>query len=155
MGGTVGYAIAKYAPERFYSLIIGGQHPGARSREGSRKGFSKGMEVYLENIPNSPGLVVTDWYKTRRLANDHEALIACSIDDGIEDFLPTMTMPCLLYAGEADPYFAQVKELVKRIPNATFFSLPGLGHGQAFRYSDQPLPHVKKFLAEVESGMKA
>jgi len=27
MGGRIGFGIAKYAPERFYSLIIGGAHP--------------------------------------------------------------------------------------------------------------------------------
>lgn len=151
MGGWIGLGIGKYAPDRFHALVIGASHPYERSMEGLRKSFSQGMEAYLENdIPSSRGLVVTDWYKVRRLANDHMALMALTQDrPDISDVIPTMTMPCLVYAGDADPLYAQVKECAGRLPNARFVSLPGLDHGQGFRYSHEALPHVKKFLSEV------
>lgn len=63
------------------------------------------------------------------------------------DILPTMTMPCLLYAGEPDPVFPKTQESAKHIPNA-IFSSPGLDHGAAFRESGLVLPHVTKFLRE-------
>ena len=68
--------------------------------------------------------------KARLLANDPQALIA-SLQaprglDGAEQLLPTMTMPCLLYVGEADSYYPGALECVKHIPNAHFVSFPGL-----------------------------
>ena len=65
----------------------------------------------------------------------------------LEDMLETMGMPCCLYAGEADPMFAQAKVASERIPNARFFSVPGLSHLQAFVESSRVLPPVMDFLA--------
>jgi len=95
----------------------------------------------------SPGL------RAILLANDHEALIAMrkspSPNDNLEDDLPSMTMPFLLFVGESDPYITAVKEANRRLPNSTFFSLPDLNHFQAFNRSDLVLPHVKEFLSRV------
>ena len=55
-------------------------------------------------------------------------------------------MPCLLYAGSADSECALVEETVAKMPNATFFMLPGLGHAEAFLRSDLVLPRVLEFL---------
>jgi len=60
-----------------------------------------------------------------------------------------MTMPVLVFAGEADPAHPRSKECVTRMPNATFFSLPGLGHADTFFRSDLVLPHVIRFLQTV------
>ena len=72
----------------------------------------------------------------------------------MEDVLPKMTMPCLVYVGEADPLFDQVCQFVKLMPNVTFFSLPGLGHGQTFRYRDHSLARVKGFVGEASKAAK-
>ena len=50
------------------------------------------------------------------------------------------------FAGEADPVYPANKEFVARMPNATFFSLPGLNHPEAFFRSDLVLPRVRQFL---------
>lgn len=68
---------------------------------------------------------------------------------GFAEILPKMTMPCLLFAGEDDPAYAENKECIRFIPNVTFFSLPGLGHAEAFFRSDLVLPRVTQFLATV------
>jgi hypothetical protein len=47
-----------------------------------------------------------------------------------EDALSQMTMPCLLYAGDADPVFDAVKTAAASVPASSFFSLPGFGHGK-------------------------
>jgi hypothetical protein len=39
-----------------------------------------------------------------------------------------MIMPCLLFAGELDPRFAQVRQCAFNLPSATFFGLPGCDH---------------------------
>jgi hypothetical protein len=68
---------------------------------------------------------------------------------GLEDVLPTMRMPCLLFVGEADGAYAGVKECVQHMPNVTFVSLPDLKHSETFFRSDLVLPHVLKFLASA------
>jgi pimeloyl-ACP methyl ester carboxylesterase len=86
------------------------------------------------------------------LALDPDAVLA-SFQGGIqgvipkaEDILPQMTLPCLIFAGEADPWYPKAKECANLIPNSTFFSLPGIGH-EALERSDLALPHISKFLA--------
>ena len=60
-----------------------------------------------------------------------------------------MTMPCLLYAGDADANYPGVKECCKQLPNVTFVSLPGLNHPEVFMQIHVVLPHITKFLATV------
>jgi pimeloyl-ACP methyl ester carboxylesterase len=60
-----------------------------------------------------------------------------------------MTIPCLLFVGEDDPIYAENKKSAGTLPNVTFFSLPGLGHANAFFRSDLVLPRVTQFLASV------
>jgi pimeloyl-ACP methyl ester carboxylesterase len=77
-------------------------------------------------------------YRTQRLASP-----------GFLAILPRMTMPCLVFAGEDDPVYPANKEFVARMPNAAFFSVPGLGHADTFFSSDLVLPHVIQFLQNV------
>ena len=62
--------------------------------------------------------------------------------------LSHISAPCLLYAGESDTMYDGAKEASTQIPQATFFSLPGLDHVQAGA-SPLALPHIKEFLARV------
>src|SRR5262245_31091352 len=148
MGGRIGFALAKYAPERFSSLIIGGAHPYQQTREQ----FDARLQILKKGQEGMVILTAADspTRKARRLANDVEALIASWIGrmdgPGLEEVLPTMIMPCLLYAGEADAAYPGVKECITHMPNVTFFSLPGLNHTQAFMQSNLVLPHITKFL---------
>ncbi|MCJ7608518.1 hypothetical protein MUP00_02455 [Candidatus Bathyarchaeota archaeon] len=64
-----------------------------------------------------------------------------------DDLLPSITAPCLLYAGEKDPMHDGTKEAVKHIQHASFVSIPGLEHGDVFERSDLVIPHAKKFLS--------
>ena len=68
---------------------------------------------------------------------------------GLEDVLPTMTMPCLLYVGEADGACRRVQEGAKHIPNVTYVTLPGCNHGDAFYRANMVLPHATTFLQAV------
>jgi hypothetical protein len=80
-------------------------------------------------------------------------MIACRTkgvqSPGFAEIPPKMIMPCLLFAGENDPIYAENQQCIKVMPNVTFFSLPGLGHADAFLRSDLVLPHVKQFLASI------
>jgi pimeloyl-ACP methyl ester carboxylesterase len=68
-----------------------------------------------------------------------------------DDLLSLIAAPCLLYAGELDAGYDGVKEAAKHIPDASFISIPGLAHSEAFERSDPILPHVKRFLSRVTS----
>jgi pimeloyl-ACP methyl ester carboxylesterase len=82
-------------------------------------------------------------WKSRLREGDLEAYLAMAQDrTSIEAVLPEIEMPCCLYAGEADPVFAEVKSASKLISNVNFFSLPGLTHLQAFVRADLVLPRV-------------
>jgi hypothetical protein len=62
-----------------------------------------------------------------------------------------MTMPCLLYAGEADGRYSGIKACIAHMPNTTFVSLPGLNHVETLFRSDLVLPHITQFLATVSA----
>lgn len=146
MGGRIGFAIARYAPDWVSSLIIGGAAADGRSRigDGIRAAIKNGgLEGLLALFPDA-----TPAYKARLRASDIKAPDACRTDVlGFADILPSMTMPCLMYAGSADAIFLLVAETVSEMPNVTFFSLPGLGHSATNAHSELVLPNVIEFLA--------
>ena len=157
MGGVIGFRFAKLAPEKARSLIIGGAGPRRRDPNAPNPilglleaGPESALAFFERSVPVSP-----EW-REQILANDHEALIASvkSPSFSVEDDLPSMTMPFLIHVGESDELasHANIKEYAKRLPNATFVSLPGLDHIQGWTRSDLVLPHIKKFLAQVSQA---
>ena len=104
MGGWIGFGTAKYSQERFRALVIGGQHPYARSMESLRqvvrRGISQGGEAFVAGIMN--------------------------------------------------PVYPEVEECSRRMRGVTFFSLPGLGHCEAYARSELVLPRITKFLKTVD-----
>lgn len=156
MGGWIGFGIAKYAPEHFKSLIIGGRDPYKADQDEPNyflQVYKKGMEATLAMTEKLFGSRMTPKLKAQFKRNDLEALIALvSSSDrrlGFEDVLPTMTMPCMLFAGEADSSYSAARKCVESMPNATFISLPNLDHIKTFYRSDLVLPHITKFLENV------
>ncbi len=153
-GGRVGLEFATLAPERAWSLIIGGSGPREQSPSNPhpvRKLLEAGPEALVAAFKQSGP--VSPEFMAQLLANDFEALIAI-LESGrpsLEDDLPSMTMPFLVYIGESDALnpLTEAKEYAKRLPNATFFSLTGLDHIQGVTRSDLVLPHVRKFLTQV------
>jgi pimeloyl-ACP methyl ester carboxylesterase len=155
MGGWIGFGIAKYATERFHSLIIGGTHPyEVASEEPSfvLELLKKGMNAVLTMADLVFGERWTPELKAIVETNDLEALIALgSVKErlGFEDILPELIVPCLLFVGEAAGEYRGAKECAKALPNATFVSLPGLDHIEGVCRVDLVLPHIAKFLAKV------
>src|SRR6516162_4544260 len=104
MGGWIGFGMAKYAPQRCRSLILGGAHP-----------FYENMQPFRDLMPQEPaafaamidkffGSYLTPEIRTGMLTNDLKALLALTQDRAsLADVLLEMSMPCLLYVGEADP----------------------------------------------------
>ena len=155
MGGRIGFGIVKYHPERFLSLMIGGMHPyesPSESAEARIALLQQGMAAYVADAETQNGPMAPD-RKARLLANDPEALIASLRAPrgltGIEQLLLDMTLPCLLYVGEADSFYPGAQEGVKYMPNARFVSFPGLNHSQTSQASHLVVPHVTQFLHDV------
>jgi pimeloyl-ACP methyl ester carboxylesterase len=150
MGGWIGFGLAKYAPDRFRSLILGGAHPYAESYQGPRDSLSEGMSGFIARLKQAYGPFMTPDVLARLEANDLTALVASSHDrTDCSDVLPTMIMPCLLFAGEDDPRLDGVRESARNIPGATFLSLPGCGHLAALACHELVLPHVTAFLKRI------
>ena len=159
MGGRIGWGMAKYAPEWVHSLIIGAMSPygpdeAAKDRlRRDAEILRQGPEAALAEAEAVYGVLIPE-HRARILAADCEAMWAnrvASVDwQGVADILPTMTMPCLVFAGEADDNWAAgVAEGVKHMPNVTYVSLPGLNHVESITRIDLVLPHVTKFLTTV------
>ena len=153
MGAWIGFGIGKHASERFYSLILGSMSPYRDPNEPNallelfkrEKGF---IWDYFEKEYGSR--IMTPQSKARWMANDLEALVALVSRDwmlSLENVLPTITLPCLLFVGEADRYYLGVKRCADSMPNATFVSFPNLRHIETLYRSDLVIPRVKKFLA--------
>jgi pimeloyl-ACP methyl ester carboxylesterase len=152
MGGRIGFAIARYAPQRGHSLILGGGSPYPQSQAGPDR-MLEALKQGAEAIPSLWDAPLPTAVKDRLVKNDVEALIALRTKalqhPGFAEILPTMTMPSLLFAGEDDPVYAENVECSRSMRNVTFFSLPGLGHVDALFRSDLVLPHIRQFLAGV------
>jgi pimeloyl-ACP methyl ester carboxylesterase len=150
MGGWIGFVLAKYAPDRINSFIIGASHPYERSMETARRRLGQGMEAFLAPFESAMSEPIEDEIKARLLSNDVQAVIASTRDrPDMREVLAAMTMPCLVYAGESDPLHPDVERAARQLPNGTFFSLPDIGHYEGFVRSDLVLPYVTKFLARV------
>ena len=156
MGGSIGFAIAESFADRFHSLIIGGMHPYPLDTVGLedriRRIRSGGMEGYVADLA-ADGDVISPERKAQLLANDPEAIIGASLGliqrPDMSPALPTMTMPCLVYCGDADGLHVGAAECVKHMPNVEWVSLPGLDHTQAMERSELVLRHVRAFLKGV------
>jgi pimeloyl-ACP methyl ester carboxylesterase len=150
MGGWIGYGLAKFAPQRCRSLMLGGAHPYAESMQAIRSLVPKDAEAFLAVAGQTWGSFLTPSLRARILATDLEALAALLQDrTSLAEVIPTMRMPCLLFAGDQDPRHAQVQECATQLADATFVSVPGCNHVAAYARSDLVLPHVSRFLARV------
>lgn len=155
MGGWIGFGMAEFAPERVERLVIGAAHPYDYDYSGWRQlvqvGIDRGFDAFLAAGEQASG-TLPPGYKARLQQADLKALLAGAQDrPSMEALLPRMTMPCCLYAGEADPLFAKTKAASERVARACFFSLPGLAHTGSFFRSDLALPRVIEFLGPADS----
>ena len=148
MGGWIGFGMAKYASTRLDSLIIGGAQPYGNSFVHVRETLSNGIEAWVAIVERwglySPEALV----RTRN--NDVHALLAAIQDrPDMSDILPSMNMPCLLYAVSADAQCQSIEQCAGELSNANCLSLPDLNHFEAIPRSDLVAPHIIEFLASL------
>lgn len=164
-GGLTGFGLAKLAPERLFSLIIGGMHPYDERddrvawrqeqiqalEKQTIKEFVEGLEQFILSI-HLPAF--SPHMRTRLLTHDLRALIAWLRQleqPDFESILKNITLPCLLYAGENDDCYAQAQKAAKEMPKATFVSIPNGGHLEDGTWVNVLAPHIKELVASVAS----
>ena len=156
MGGWFGFGMAKYAPERIDSLIIGGATPYGRKLPAASRPDGTEPEAFLDAFFTRAGLdrsAFSPAEEAEFLDNDFQALAACMQDrPPLEDILPTISQPCFLYVGENDGILPQVEACSEHIPNGHLVTFPGVNHPEAFYRADLVLPHAMKFLQTVADG---
>lgn len=154
MGGWIGFAAAKYTPERFNSFILGGWHPYS-DRPGHqpnpipmlREQGTEGIVTWWETAA-----LLTEELKSDLQATDVQALMALAQNGRADyrDILPRMSVPCLVYCGDADERHEGARACVQEMPDATFVSLPGHDHlGVLFHGSNKIIPHISAFLERI------
>jgi pimeloyl-ACP methyl ester carboxylesterase len=157
MGGWVGFALGAFAPDRVHSLVLGGADPflpdaGPIEDDAWLRLFRQGMPAFVadweRHDPNMPAIMRERW-----LALDGEAMAAAQeaglTAPSLEDALPTIQTPTLIYYGTDDYPDRLPERAAAKMPNATVVALEGLSHSQAIRRSDLVLPHVVAFLDRV------
>ena len=153
MGGWVGFGVAAHAPQRFHSVVIGGQHPYEQSlqelRDLLQHGVEGGPEVFISVWEENFGALTAE-QKERMRRVDFEALLAVAHDrSSLEAVLTNMRVPCLLIVGSLDPAFPAAQKCAQQMPNAKLVTVPGVGHIEGLRRCDLLLPHVTQFLKIV------
>lgn len=163
MGARVGFAMMAHAPGRIRSFILGGMSPyhtdATHAFESQlRQLLLKGMEAFVDFVERRSG-PLPSVLRDRLLANDSLALLA--VVDQAENppvqpidwdtVLPEVAAPCLLYIGDADPFFTGAQKCAQIMPNAELVTLPGLDHGGAIVRSNLVIPHVQRFLTSLHS----
>ncbi|MFC2004591.1 alpha/beta fold hydrolase [Chloroflexota bacterium] len=171
MGGKIGFRIPIYAPDRFSYMILGGMGYPIKGNEDSEDATSiqtkQDLEDAIREAPDNPmeffvavrekrmGAPLPPARRAITLANDARAFLVYNrispkiVSPKGEEVLPNIKIPCLIFAGEADLRFQNIKESAALIPGARFVSLPGLDHMQALERIDLVIPHVKEFIAQV------
>jgi pimeloyl-ACP methyl ester carboxylesterase len=167
MGGWIAYKLALHYPERFLSFIIADMSPYEGNEESIKATKAivemlsllfTDQEAYLKRVERFFNRSMTPAEKDRWLAQDAEAGIAVveSIQQGpplTDQELESISVPCLLYCGELDPFhYLGMKESANHIPGTRFISVPEIDHGGAWARSDLMLPHIKEFLTKVTQG---
>ena len=161
MGGRIGWGMTKYCPGRLLSIIAGGSgstEPApsepAPWRERRIALCREGHEALIAARHKAAGPRWTPEVQERLLAVDLEAwiaLLSCREHVGLEDAARRIAVPCFMYAGECDEFYAFVQESAAFTSGAKFVSLPDLDHNSAIVRSDLVLPHVRRFLASAEA----
>jgi len=155
MGGAVAFMIGKWAPDRFRSLVIGGEDPYPPPKalpdapnpllEVMKQGGGAWVRHREANMDLTPAM------KARYRENDFEALLALRQNpyrwgEQIVPILPHFPIPSLLYGGEAEDVFFTMKEAASAMPAATFVSFPKYDHVDIWVKSGEIVPQVRRFL---------
>ncbi len=171
MGGIVCLGAGIHAPERCFSLMMGGTQPYARAERPTAVELPAPKPLHGLPEADNPinellmgggeawvafyeaNLEVSTSMRTRLMNNDFEAVSARfgALHENRSDpnYLDPVTMPCLIYVGQDESAYAGAKQLAGRLQNANFVAFPGLNHFEMLTSVDVVLPEILHFLGNV------
>ena len=156
MGGCIGYRLGRIAPGRFQSLVLGGAQPYPVAEDDLaevlmwERDLRQGMGAFIDGMERREG-PLPPAVRTRWLALDGRALAAlvegqvAGDRTGIPEPFDDLSMPCLLYAGTADPFARDLPRAAAALPHATAVLFGGCDHEGAFD-NTAIIPIVSAFL---------
>ncbi len=178
-GGEVALGAAKYDPERFDALLIGGadaedpdpDHPypfyermtrALRSGRDATRAALRDMVEREMQTAQKPSVLRAMLPERLRLVDgsDPDALIALLTWRqkellGLAEALPHLKVPCLFFVGENDGAFKGARAASALVPGARFVSFPGLGHVETGARPDLVAPPILRFLSELDATLPA
>lgn len=135
MGGRTGFGLARYRQDRLQTLIIGGASPRSPLRYDQEQMRRLIVSLRTNGLRDLLALFSdrSEVFKKRFMLNDAEALAAeregLLMWDGMDP--STITVPTLIFVGEADGVLGPAQDAAAKIPNVEFHVLPDLNHMQA------------------------
>jgi pimeloyl-ACP methyl ester carboxylesterase len=150
LGGWVGYGMLRTAPQRLHTLILGAAHPYADASWDAFQGINgKDPEAFIRAFESVLNEAISAPMKMLIRANDLPALAAAAQQPrlSMEQLLPQMKLPCLMFCGDADARHAAVQHATAQLPQGRFVSLPGITHFGGLMQSELVLPALLEFLA--------
>jgi len=150
LGGWVGYGMVRHARHRLQSLILGAAHPYADTSWDAFKGLDgTDPAAFINAFESVLNERISAEVKMMIRANDLQALAAAAQQQraSMEELLPLIDMPALMFCGDADARHAAVKRCTALLPRASFVSLPGVTHFGGLMQSKLVLPPVLDFLS--------
>jgi pimeloyl-ACP methyl ester carboxylesterase len=157
MGGGVGYAVLRYAPERFRAVVIGGAQPyrGDPTRLLARAETlrQRGVEGEVAELEQAAGRPFPEPLRTQLLSNDNEALAALDIAAAnapdFSEALANAPIPVLVYCGERDTVYADAHRAAAGLAHVTFIGIPDAGHLLGGGHLTFLAAHGRPFLTRV------
>jgi pimeloyl-ACP methyl ester carboxylesterase len=160
MGASAGFRQAVCHQDRFNSFILGGMTPGPWPEE-----MVKAHNISVELVrlrrsdPEAYFIQMEKLLGHSLKPEEKKSLLDRDIETGVADLVPhsdetaltpddlaEITVPCLLYCGDQDPFHNGAQESVEYMPRAVFISMHGLNHITAFFRSDVVVNVVKQFI---------
>lgn len=154
LGGWVGYGLVRHAPHRISSLILGAAHPYSDTSWDAFKGLDgNNADAFIAAFESVLNERISAEVKMMIRANDLQALASAAQQPrtSMEDLLPKIDMPCLLFCGDADQRHEAVRHSADLLAHGTFVSLPGVTHFGGLMHSALVLPPVVAFLSQIRS----
>jgi len=159
MGGWIAHAVARQAPGRVRSLMIGGAGVDPHQAHGVAALRFTQRTLAPNTGPGGAGVALAQLSAGLRaqLAGQDlvalRALVTAWIEhptDGMAH-LPALQMPALVFCGDRDPYEDAARQSASAMPRARFVSLPGHTHDTALLQCPEAVEKVKAFLDEIEA----
>jgi pimeloyl-ACP methyl ester carboxylesterase len=147
LGAWIGFLLGTAAPERLFSMALGGAHPYGQNLDFLRVMASQSGAGILK-VWDSRGLPMSESLRNQLLNHPDLPLKASVRKDrhDISNLMYKLQMPILMYVGEKDFRHNMIQRCALELPHGQFASLPELTHPSAFTRSDLVVPILRTFL---------